>query len=45
MHKSYSLDMFDERPMEWASPSDQGMLAKDLPNSPKPSCSALHVTS
>eukprot|EP00439_Symbiodinium_sp_Y106_P063474 s2480_g9.t2 len=30
MHKSYSLDMFDERPMEWASPSDQGTLHVEL---------------
>ena len=24
MHKSYSLDMFDERPMKWLVPKHQG---------------------
>lgn len=27
MHKSYSLDMFDERPMKWKVPNNQGALA------------------
>lgn len=30
MHKSYSLDMFDERPMEWLVPSGQGTLNSEL---------------
>jgi len=30
MHKSYSLDMFDERPMEWLVPSGQGTLHAEL---------------
>lgn len=30
MHKSYSLDMFDERPMEWLVPSGQKTLHSEL---------------
>merc|ERR1712188_60407 len=30
MHKSYSLDMFDERPMQWLVPSGQGTLHSEL---------------
>jgi len=30
MHKSYSLDMFDEHPMEWLSPNNQGTLDYEL---------------
>merc|ERR1719454_691526 len=30
MHKSYSLDMFDERPMSWLVPSGQGTLHTEL---------------
>lgn len=30
MHKSYSLDMFDERPMNWLVPSGQGTLHAEL---------------
>ena len=28
MHKSYSLDMFDESPMEWLVPDGQGRSAQ-----------------
>ncbi len=28
MHKSYSLDMFDESPMEWLVPDGQGSPEK-----------------
>lgn len=30
MHKSYSLDMFDESPMEWLVPDGQGTLHTEL---------------
>eukprot|EP00930_Biecheleria_cincta_P083669 TRINITY_DN7319_c0_g1_i2.p1 TRINITY_DN7319_c0_g1~~TRINITY_DN7319_c0_g1_i2.p1 ORF type:complete len:387 (+),score=73.70 TRINITY_DN7319_c0_g1_i2:114-1163(+) len=30
MHKSYSLDMFDERPMQWLVPDGQGTLDAEL---------------
>eukprot|EP00438_Fugacium_kawagutii_P016649 Skav205669 [mRNA] locus=scaffold458:481719:483121:+ [translate_table: standard] len=30
MHKSYSLDMFDESPMEWLVPEGQGTLHMEL---------------
>lgn len=30
MHKSYSLDMFDERPMRWMVPAGQGTLDSQL---------------
>jgi len=30
MHKSYSLDMFDEHPMQWLVPSRQGTLHQEL---------------
>jgi len=30
MHKSYSLDMFDERPMEWLVPAGQSTLHVEL---------------
>lgn len=30
MHKSYSLDMFDERPMGWLVPDGQGTLHSEL---------------
>ncbi|CAK9050212.1 unnamed protein product, partial [Durusdinium trenchii] len=30
MHKSYSLDMFDERPMKWKVPNNQGTLHQEL---------------
>ena len=30
MHKSYSLSMFDERPMKWLVPDNQGTLHEEL---------------
>ncbi|CAJ1448259.1 unnamed protein product [Effrenium voratum] len=30
MHKSYSLDMFDERPMQWVAKKNQGTLHTEL---------------
>merc|ERR1712083_91297 len=30
MHKSYSLDMFDEHPMHWLVPNNQGTLHAEL---------------
>lgn len=31
MHKSYSLDMFDESPMKWLVPDGQGSPEKNRP--------------